>query len=148
MSVDPARAAYEARFANMTLGPRGAAPAWDDLPPEGRAVWQRVAEAARQGQLTVAEHKKLVAATEAAFAALRTEHQEALCDLGDRVDEIVRLREALKPFVAYARYALADGFEGEIGEVIVDGLRRSISMQDLRRAAEVYGAASAQEGGR
>ncbi|ACL58511.1 hypothetical protein [Methylobacterium nodulans] len=46
MSVDPARAAYEARFADMTLGPCGAAPAWNDLPPEGKAVWQRVAQAA------------------------------------------------------------------------------------------------------
>lgn len=44
--IDPARAAYEARWAGMTLGPQGAAPAWDDLPPEGRAVWQRVADAA------------------------------------------------------------------------------------------------------
>ncbi|ACL63209.1 hypothetical protein [Methylobacterium nodulans] len=96
-------------------------------------------EAARQGQLTVAEHKKLVAATEAAFAALRTEHQEVLCDLGDRVDEIVRLREALKPFVEYARYALIAGMEGEIGEVIVVGFRRSISTQALRRTVEAYG---------
>ena len=43
---DPARAAYEARWAGMTLGPRGTAPAWDDLGPEGRAVWERVADAA------------------------------------------------------------------------------------------------------
>jgi hypothetical protein len=46
MPADPARVAYEARWAGMTLGPRGAAPAWDDLGPEGRAVWERVAEAA------------------------------------------------------------------------------------------------------
>ncbi len=43
---DLGRAAYEARWAGMTLGPRGAAPAWDDLGPEGQAVWQWVAEAA------------------------------------------------------------------------------------------------------
>lgn len=46
MPTDPARAAYEARWAGMTLGPRGAAPAWDDLGLEGQAVWPRVAEAA------------------------------------------------------------------------------------------------------
>ncbi|MGY2053257.1 hypothetical protein [Methylobacterium sp. JK268] len=44
---DAARAAYEARWTGMTLGPRGAAPAWDDLEPEGRAVWGQVAAAAR-----------------------------------------------------------------------------------------------------
>ncbi len=41
---DLAQVAYEARFRGMTLGLRGVAPAWADLGPEGRAVWQRVAD--------------------------------------------------------------------------------------------------------
>lgn len=92
MSADAARAAYEARWTGMTLGPRGAAPAWDDLEPEGRAVWERVAAAARQGAMSLTEHKQLVAVVEGAFAALRTEHQEVLCDLSDSQDEVARLR--------------------------------------------------------
>lgn len=45
--VGPLCAAYEARWAGMTLGPHGAAPAWEDLRPDGRAVWQAVADAVR-----------------------------------------------------------------------------------------------------
>ncbi|WP_407528374.1 hypothetical protein [Methylobacterium oryzisoli] len=46
MSADPARAAWEAYWLGFMLGPGGVAPAWDDLPPDGRAAWERAAEAA------------------------------------------------------------------------------------------------------
>ncbi|ACL58998.1 hypothetical protein [Methylobacterium nodulans] len=49
--ADPARATYEARFAGFTLGPRGAAPAWDDLGGEAREVCRAAAAAAREGTL-------------------------------------------------------------------------------------------------
>ncbi|WP_407523658.1 hypothetical protein [Methylobacterium oryzisoli] len=70
---DPARAAYEARWASMTLGPRGAAPAWDDLGLDGRAVWQRVAEAA----IAAAIPQDLRRAAEASLRAPPGSWQEA-----------------------------------------------------------------------
>jgi hypothetical protein len=56
---DLGRVAYEARFRGMTLGPRGVAPAWADLGPDGQAVWQRVADevvAAARWRSPAAEH--------------------------------------------------------------------------------------------
>ncbi|BAQ44343.1 hypothetical protein [Methylobacterium aquaticum] len=44
MSADRGQLAYEARWEGHKLGERGAAPAWDDLGEEGRAVWRRIAE--------------------------------------------------------------------------------------------------------
>ncbi|MBY0319122.1 MAG: hypothetical protein K2X72_10395 [Reyranella sp.] len=41
---EPGRTAYEARFAGETIGKRGVAPAWADLPEDARAIWRRVEE--------------------------------------------------------------------------------------------------------
>lgn len=46
---------------------------------------------------------------------------------------IEALEAALRPFADYAQY-LIDGFDGEFGERIVDGIRRAIRTTDLRRA--------------
>ncbi|MDO9443067.1 MAG: hypothetical protein Q7T73_19480 [Beijerinckiaceae bacterium] len=49
---EPGRTAYEARFAGHTLGPRGAAEAWEDLLPVHQAIWARVEEAVRAKDAT------------------------------------------------------------------------------------------------
>ncbi|WP_336488395.1 hypothetical protein [Methylobacterium nigriterrae] len=105
---EPGRTAYEARFAGMTLGPRGAAPTWADLGPEAREIWAGV-EAAVLGALRGAA-RQAVEAHDGLDAAVKAEAVDEAIEAEKHLEAAV---ERLRTVLAAAGDAIERTFGGE-----------------------------------